>query len=144
MMKGIDGVNSLPARFQLAFQVLKREIASSHLEMEESVTGPQLYMLHFIEEKGKCKLTQLAERLDVKPSAITVMIDRLEKSGFVNRTRDDADRRAIWAEVTEEGRGVLQRAREKQNRKIETYLSKLTPEEAVQAVELLEKMISRD
>ncbi|OES44608.1 hypothetical protein BA724_10105 [Domibacillus iocasae] len=30
-------------------------------------------MLHFIEEKGKCKLTQLAERLDVKPSAITVI-----------------------------------------------------------------------
>jgi MarR family transcriptional regulator, organic hydroperoxide resistance regulator len=143
-MKGIDDVNSLPERFQLAFQVLKRGIASSHLELEEQVTGPQLYMLHFIEEKGKCKLTQLAERLDVKPSAITVMIDRLEKSRYVKRTRDDEDRRAVWAEVTDEGKLVLRRARDKQNRKIETYLTKLTPEEAEQAVALLEKMISGD
>lgn len=137
-------MNSLPKRFAAAFQFLKRDIASAHLELEESVTGPQLYMLQFIEEKQKCKLTQLAERLDVKPSAITVMIDRLEKSGYVKRTRDESDRRAVWAEITDEGRAVLLRARDKQHRKFEAYLTKLTPKEAEQAILLLEKMISGD
>jgi DNA-binding MarR family transcriptional regulator len=135
-------VDSYVHRFYAAHQELRRDVETKILQkLDSTITGPQIYMLHYISQRGKCKLTELADKLEVKPSAVTVMIDRLEKAGFVTRIHDTVDRRAILVEVTASGKEVLNRAVGQRNEIISSYLSNLEPEEVELVTELLEKMI---
>ncbi|MWV45100.1 MarR family transcriptional regulator [Paenibacillus sp. HJL G12] len=110
-------------------------------EMQDFLTGPQLFMLHYIHSQQKCNLTQVADRLEVKPSAVTVMVDRLEKAGYVVRSQDPADRRVILVEATLRGEEVLSQAVQKRDQCIREHLSRLEPDEVRIVTELCEKMI---
>jgi DNA-binding MarR family transcriptional regulator len=79
--------------------------------------------------------------MEVKPSAISVMIDRLEKAELVKRSYFLVDRRSVFVEVTEKGKQLLRKEKAIRNSIIESYLSKLDKEEARLLTELLEKMI---
>jgi DNA-binding MarR family transcriptional regulator len=79
--------------------------------------------------------------MEVKPSAISVMIDRLEKAELVKRSYFLVDRRSVFVEITEKGKQLLRKEKAIRNSIIESYLSKLDKEEARLLTELLEKMI---
>jgi DNA-binding MarR family transcriptional regulator len=49
-------------------------------------------------------LSELASRLSCVRSNMTQLVDRLEAEGLVRRVDDPADRRAVKAEITPEGR----------------------------------------
>lgn len=134
-------MDDLAYRIQIAFQLLKQNIESDSLDRTNSeITRPQMFMLYFIHKYGKCKLTQLAEKMEVKPSAITVMIDRLEKAGYVERTHCTEDRRSILVEVTPLGKETLETAIQARSEVIKTYLQRLKPEERITFTELLEAL----
>ena len=50
---------------------------------------------------------ELAEALDIEPITLCRMIDRLEEAGFVERRRDEADRRAWRIHLTEAAAPVI-------------------------------------
>lgn len=128
-------------RFQEALHRINRSMGTDFLEkITVKITGPQIFMLYFINERGSCKLAQLAEELEVKPSAVTVMIDRLVKSGYVERMQDTADRRAVLVKATSLGQEVLEQALRHQLEITGEYLSRLEPHEARLLTELLEKL----
>ena len=56
--------------------------------------------------------TELARRLHVRPATVTKMIQRMEKSGFVERRPDPADQRLSRVYLTEPGRSVQAAVRE--------------------------------
>lgn len=136
-------MDSLVNRFQIAIQLLKRNIESDvQNKVESPITRPQTFMLYALNKFGQCKLSQLAEMMEVKPSAITVMIDRLEGAGYVKRTHGTVDRRSVLVEMTPLGKEVLEKAIQERNRILETYLSRLEQEEIRLVTELLEKMVA--
>ncbi len=47
---------------------------------------------------------ELAGESGLSTGAITAVIDRLERAGYVCRLRDDRDRRRVLVELTDEGR----------------------------------------
>ncbi|MEV7776117.1 MarR family transcriptional regulator [Kitasatospora sp. NPDC086791] len=49
---------------------------------------------------------RIAERLHAEPSNVTVIIDRLESRGLVERSLDETDRRVKRVAATAAGRGV--------------------------------------
>jgi MarR family transcriptional regulator, organic hydroperoxide resistance regulator len=130
-------------RFQTAILALRRGLESEILR-DSPITGPQMFVLFYIHVKKKCKITQLAEKLEVKPSAVTVMIDRLEKSGYVKRGDDPVDRRAILVELTEEGKERVALMIRKKNAILSSYLSRLEPQERDSITAMLEKMIKTE
>ncbi len=65
-----------------------------------------LVLLAFSRE-GRLPLGKMGVRLQVHPTSVTNAIDRLEVQGFVRRTKKQRDRRMILAEITDEGRAVL-------------------------------------
>ena len=111
---------------------------AQHPEMP--VTLPQLMLLNLTSIHGPCRLTALAEKIEVKPSAVTVMVDRLEKRGLVRRVQDPDDRRAVRVEITEEGRDVLDKARELRNEVLGGFMNRLDPEEARLLADSLERL----
>jgi DNA-binding MarR family transcriptional regulator len=52
----------------------------------------------------------MGERLQVHPTSVTSIVDRLEAAGHVVRRRHPEDGRAVLAEITDAGRAVVERA----------------------------------
>ena len=72
--------------------------------MDFDLTPRQVFMLNFIRKKGETTSSQLAELLEVNSSAITVMLDRLEKNEFIERERSKKDRRVVVISLSSLGR----------------------------------------
>ncbi|HZY67372.1 MAG TPA: MarR family transcriptional regulator [Devosia sp.] len=56
--------------------------------------------LDLIGREGKVSAGQLANEADLTTGAVTAVIDRLERAGYVQRVRDPVDRRKVWVECT--------------------------------------------
>src|SRR2546428_5749276 len=57
--------------------------------------------------EGRLTMGELAEMLDVSPRSVTGLVDNLERDGLVKRVDDPADRRSVYAEITDQGRERL-------------------------------------
>ncbi|MNW39478.1 putative HTH-type transcriptional regulator YusO [compost metagenome] len=132
-------------RLQHAYTRTVRKMKSEIMNHRElGLTGPQFHMLALIAKNKTCNVSFLAEMLDVKPSAITVMTDRLVQSGYVQRRHDENDRRAVLLSVTELGEEVCSKARDKTREVLRSYLSELTTEELDVLFNIIEKFAEKD
>ena len=59
---------------------------------------------------GALPLGKMGRRLQVHPTSVTSIIDRLESAGLVVRRRHPEDKRAVLAEITEAGRATVEAA----------------------------------
>ncbi len=59
---------------------------------------------------GAMPMTRMGSLLQVHPTSVTSAVDRLEKQGYVARSRRDDDRRVVLATITDPGREVVERA----------------------------------
>ena len=50
---------------------------------------------------GAMPMTRLGSLLQVHPTSVTSAVDRLERQGFVERQRQDDDRRVVLASITD-------------------------------------------
>lgn len=107
---------------------------------EFGVTETQLNMLDLLSKKESNKVTDLAEKIGVKPSAVTTMIDRLTNNGLVYRRHDDADRRSVLVSITDEGRELMNKFEERCRRILKSYLSHLEPDELETLASIYEKL----
>ena len=60
--------------------------------------------------RGSLPLGKMGERLQVHPTSVTSIVDRLEAAGLVVRRRHPEDGRGILAEITEAGRALVEQA----------------------------------
>ncbi len=67
-------------------------------------------MLLYYSRTGSLPLGKMSGRLQVHPTSVTSLVDRLEKTGYVTRTPHPTDRRTTLATITPEGRTVAERA----------------------------------
>jgi DNA-binding MarR family transcriptional regulator len=73
-------------------------------------------MILFYSRRGALPLGKMGIRLQVHRTAITNIVDRLERDGLVARVAHESDRRTTLAELTPEGRRVARRATKVLNR----------------------------
>jgi DNA-binding MarR family transcriptional regulator len=59
---------------------------------------------------GSLPLGKMGERLQVHPTSVTSIVDRLESAGLVVRRKHPEDGRAVLAEITALGRSVVEQA----------------------------------
>ncbi|WP_246004180.1 MarR family winged helix-turn-helix transcriptional regulator [Nocardioides marmoriginsengisoli] len=57
---------------------------------------------------GSLPLGKMGERLQVHPTSVTPIVDRLESAGLVRRRPHPVDRRAVLAEITPAGRELVE------------------------------------
>jgi len=68
------------------------------------LTQAQSGLLFFLGKEGGALIGEAAEALDVAPSAMTGLVDRMERSGLVERRADPDDGRAQRLYLTDAGR----------------------------------------
>lgn len=57
-------------------------------------------------EESACRMKALGERTPMTQSAVSKVVDRLEKAGLVTRETCADDRRSLFLELTEAGRAL--------------------------------------
>ena len=57
-----------------------------------------------LDQRGRLTAGQLAEASGLTTGAVTAMIDRMERAGYVTRVRDPEDRRRVFVELTPEAK----------------------------------------
>ncbi len=67
------------------------------------LTLAQSGVLFLLKQQDRRKMSTIGKILGIENSAMTGLIDRLEKSGFVNRQSDPDDRRALLINATPAG-----------------------------------------
>jgi MarR family transcriptional regulator, organic hydroperoxide resistance regulator len=136
-------MDSMTERFNKSLFVLMQNLGPQLISRAQlGLTPGQVFMLKFIMQESGCSVSKLAEKMEVAPSAITVMLDRLENNGFVSRTRDIADRRVVIIELTASGEEKLNHVLTERNQIIQHCLKQLEPTELDSFILSLEKIAS--
>jgi DNA-binding MarR family transcriptional regulator len=60
--------------------------------------------LDIVDRLGRCTAGRLAAESGLTTGAVTALVDRMERAGYLRRVRDTADRRKVWIETTERTR----------------------------------------
>jgi len=67
------------------------------------IEASELAALEHLQAAGPMTLGRLGERLSMSPGALTALVDRLERRGFVERAPNPGDRRSALVHETEAG-----------------------------------------
>lgn len=77
---------------------------------------------------GSMPMARLGSLLQVHPTSVTSVVDRLAKQGFVERKRHPTDRRVVLASITEAGAERVEAATDALNRDVFTQPGLATTE----------------
>lgn len=67
------------------------------------LTPPQFMTLHQIMKEPKT-IGQIVDAVDLSYSTVSGIIDRLERDGWIERVKDEVDRRVTWIYMSEKKR----------------------------------------
>lgn len=142
----------MPVKFnfnnqQLMVWILLHQTLNSVIKCEEKVyaklglTSQQHAILMAIKNAdAPATPTQIADWVDRNLNSITLIVDRMEKGGFVKRVRDIQDRRSIRLSITEKGDQYLKSSAQSGWDLIQDVLKVLSEEEIENLKGLLEKV----
>ena len=99
-----------------------------HLE-SEGVTMGQFAVLEALLHLGPMCQHALAKKLLRSGGNMTLVVDNLEKQGWVKRERQEKDRRMVQIHLTPKGRRLISRIFPEHARVIARVMSELTPAE---------------
>jgi DNA-binding MarR family transcriptional regulator len=117
-------------------RVLRQQDDSGHAPALLSALG-------VVDRVGPLTLGALAAQEQVSPPTITKTVDSLEARGFVDRIRDETDRRVWRVRVTARGHRELQVRRAQRTEWLATQLRRLSPDDLDRlgnALDVLERL----
>jgi DNA-binding MarR family transcriptional regulator len=111
------------------------------------ITGAQwgvLRNLHRaeLEKLPALRLTDLSERLLIRPPSVTSVVDRLERARLVERRDSATDLRIKQVALTPRGRQLVERVLEVHTAQIDAVMGALTPAEQTELHGLLRRVES--
>lgn len=74
------------------------------------LTSEQVAVLAAIKSRGPLRPSEFSSILERSPNSMSMIIDRMVKTGLVRRTRDRKDRRAVFVSMTDKGREAVEPA----------------------------------
>ncbi|GAB3276628.1 MarR family transcriptional regulator [Parasphingorhabdus pacifica] len=90
-------------------------------------------------QRGSLPMRVMGDRLQLHPTSVTNIVDRLEQDGLVQRVPHPTDRRTTLVQITEGGRDQMEKATEAVN-EIDFGLRGVTERQTQQLNELLGKV----
>ncbi|XIH10898.1 hypothetical protein C1N87_31245 (plasmid) [Priestia aryabhattai] len=107
---------------------------------ENNISISQCAILEILKNNGSKKVTELAERMDITPSAITSLTEKLINSEFIVRERCDDDRRIVRLVITKLGRDFSTKIVAQRNKMIQNLHSGLSVEEVDFLIKIYQKL----
>ncbi|MGI6186865.1 MULTISPECIES: MarR family winged helix-turn-helix transcriptional regulator [Brevibacillus] len=113
----------------------------SHWLLEEEVISPkQFILLRVLYDRERSTVSELAALLKQSNSATTIALNRLVKAGYVNRLRDEQDRRVVWVTLSDKAVPLMERLLSRRRELLTKLLENLTDSELEQFTLYLRKL----
>ena len=113
----------------------------SHKDIERyALTPPQFAVLEALGHLGKLTLGELSRKRLVTGGCMTLIVDNLEKEGFVERLRSTDDRRIVHVQLTPKGTKMFRAVFPPHADRITDLASVLSEKEQLQLSALLKKI----
>ncbi|HEY8338605.1 MAG TPA: MarR family transcriptional regulator, partial [Egibacteraceae bacterium] len=109
-----DGMAAVTSIFR-AQQILLARIDEQLRPLDLTFARYEVLMLLLFSRAGALPLVKIGDRLQVHPTSVTSVVDRLESQGLVRRDPHPTDRRTKLAVLTDEGRRRALAATERLN-----------------------------
>ena len=94
--------------------IMKEYVKHQVIEFDKlKITMPQFFILDLLNRSGGSNMSDLAKFINVTTAAMTGIIDRLERGGYLARSSDPDDRRIILVKLTAKGAKVVKNMVEK-------------------------------
>lgn len=107
------------------------------------LTMTQAGILFLLKHKDMRTMSELGEVFDIDNSAVTRLVDRLEKNGIVERRTAPEDRRAYLVHMTPKGQESLEKAKKIILSVNEELRRGFTPEEVEAYKKILRSILER-
>lgn len=124
-------------RIVKALQTYSQDVRSAY-----GLTGPQLWALKTLQREGQMTVGRLAASLAVHQSSISILLDRLEKRGFVRRIRTRPDRRLVQVELTPRGTTLAADAPEAAQGRLLHALGSMSTEQLRRTRRVVEQLVA--
>lgn len=135
-----DELRELISEFDEFAFIVTRKIVAALKQSDLDLTSDQHLIMRYIDKKGPCTSSQLAEVFYVNKSAVTAIINRLTAKGYMERMQDEHDRRVYHLQLTTRGKKVLHKGEEHIQKVVGTYLSCLNDEEVTTFLRTFKKL----
>jgi DNA-binding MarR family transcriptional regulator len=118
-------VDAIVAEYEPIVARTRRLMAGIWLDRKVSKTT--LVVLMNLDVHGPIPMSRLAGLLDVGLPNVTGIVTRLEELGYVERVRDERDRRVVLVRATARGREVAEELEDLRRRHLRELVSELDP-----------------
>lgn len=106
------------------------------------LTASQLLVLQVLRARGEMLTGDLARAVDLKQATISILLDKLQARGLIERRRGETDRRRVWVHITDEGNRTLSSAPDLLQSSFRKRFSKLAEWEQASLVASLLRVVS--
>ena len=140
----------IPSSAEVTFRALVRTLGLLRRVMEPyfarfGLSGAQWSVLRTLSREAEAgqrslRLTDLGNRLIVRPPSVSGVVDRLHRMGLVRRVASTDDQRAKQVSLTAAGRRLVARVLREHSRQIGSVMSELDRAEQQQLEQLLTKL----
>ena len=128
-------------QFRVVSGVVHRHFRA--IERRHGLSGAQVWMLHELVRTPEVGVTDLAAQLSIHQSTASQLIDKLVRSGFVERVGHALDRRRVHLRLSRRGVALTQRLPRPSEGVLPTALDRL-PDASLRALRTqLSRLIAR-
>jgi DNA-binding MarR family transcriptional regulator len=96
------------AKFRILIRAAQRHSAA--IQKRCGVSGAQLWMLQELRDAPGLRVGELATRMAIHQTTTSNLLDSLEKSGYVLKSRDESDQRVVNLSLSPSGARLLRKA----------------------------------
>jgi len=107
---------------------------------DRGIRFEQFMILELLYNKGSHPIQKISDVFSIPSGSITYVVDKLEKTGYVERQPSPDDRRSSIVVLTEKGKELFDDLFPKHVEYISENFSFATPEEKLQLIEILKKI----
>lgn len=111
-------------------QILRIEERMIREKTDLDLTVTEMHTLDAIGLDQEKSMSEVAERLNITVGTLTASVNRLLTKGYVERARDEADRRIVRIRLTEKGRMAYDIHEAYHEEMVSHILDEMTDEEA--------------
>ncbi|MCH5325483.1 MAG: transcriptional regulator [Eubacterium sp.] len=130
--------------YSLAGELLEVRNSRPRIRLDRTISHllkGEIAILHYLEKHGgQAHPKDLSEELVVSTARVAVLLNTLEKDGFITRIHDSRDNRLTNVSLSEKGRELINSRREELLMYMSELLSKLGEDDAKEYVRLQKKL----
>ena len=130
LVESMDKLSNLMRKFQT-------QLRSGDLK---EYTLRQLYYIELIDKNQGISVSELAKKLDVKKSTVSIAINQLIDLGIVIKIQSNQDKRFYFLQLTPKGNQIMEMHKQVHKNTIKKISKILNPEEVENFVKIVNKI----